>query len=82
MKFKRKCEKLNSNETYRSFLTPEEDQMFLRNSYIDEGIEIGEERGRKEGKLDVAKNMLKEGISIALIKKCTNLSEQQIAELQ
>ena len=102
MKFKKKCEKINSDEKYTSFLTPEEDEMFLRNSYIDEGIKLGEvqgeargiklgeargeARGEKRGKEQatntLARNMLREGISIALIEKCTNLSKQQIMQLQ
>ena len=134
MKFKKKCEKINSDEKYTSFLTPEEDEMFLRNSYIDEGIklgevqgeargiklgeargeargiklgevrgeergiklgeargevrgekrgiELGEKRGKEQATNTLARNMLREGISIALIEKCTNLSKQQIMQLQ
>ena len=94
IKFKEKCEKINSDEKCTSFLTPEEDEIFLRNSYIDEGIKLGKVQGEARGEAwgekcgkeqatnTLAKNMLREEISIALIKKCTNLSEQQIIQLK
>ena len=50
-----------------------------------EGIAIGEKRGRAEGmaagKIETARNMLKNGISADLITKCTGISAQQIREL-
>ncbi|MDE6244550.1 MAG: hypothetical protein K2M50_02715, partial [Treponemataceae bacterium] len=50
-----------------------------------EGIAIGEKRGRAEGmaagKIETARNMLKNGISADLITKCTGISAQQISEL-
>ncbi|MBD5410851.1 MAG: hypothetical protein HDR53_07240 [Treponema sp.] len=47
----------------------------------DEGIAIGEKRGRAEGKIETARNMLKNGLSADLITKCTGISAQQISEL-
>ena len=50
-----------------------------------EGIAIGEKRGRAEGmaagKIETARNMLKNGLSADLITKCTGISAQQISEL-
>ena len=54
-----------------------------------EGIAIGERRGEKRGraegmaagKIETARNMLKNGISADLITKCTGISVQQISEL-
>ncbi len=43
-----------------------------------EGIEIGEKRGEKIGKLKTALSMLQEGLEISLIKKVTGLTEKQI----
>ncbi len=52
----------------------------------DMGILEGEARGRAEGeakgKADTALAMLANGLDIALVSKCTGLSEQQIQELQ
>ena len=50
-----------------------------------EGIAIGEKRGEKrgitKGKIETARNMLKNGLSADLITKCTGISAQQISEL-
>ena len=50
-----------------------------------EGIAIGEKRGRVEGmaagKIETARNMLKDGLSVDLITKYTGISAQQISEL-
>uniref|UniRef100_UPI0037BF5986 hypothetical protein n=1 Tax=Candidatus Wolbachia massiliensis TaxID=1845000 RepID=UPI0037BF5986 len=46
------------------------------------GIKIGEEMGKIEGKVEVAKNLLKAGISIDIISQTTNLSHDEIKQLQ
>ena len=46
----------------------------------DEGIAIGERKGRTEEKIETARNMLKNGLSPDLIIKCTGISTQQISE--
>ncbi|QOD37832.1 hypothetical protein ID128_03080 [Candidatus Wolbachia massiliensis] len=56
----------------------------------DEGIKIGEEMGKIEGKAEgeqqariaVAKNLLKAGISIDIISQTTDLSHDEINQLQ
>jgi predicted transposase/invertase (TIGR01784 family) len=45
------------------------------------GREIGVKVGEKRGKIETAKEMLKEGMGIDLIKKMTKLSEEDIREL-
>ena len=64
-----------------------------RNEERTEGIAIGEKRGEKigekrgraegmaAGKIETARNMLKNGISADLITKYTGISAQQISEL-
>ena len=42
----------------------------------------GEAKGRAEGKAETALAMLANGLDIALVSKCTGLSERQIRELQ
>jgi len=62
-----------------------EDVLYLPNSYMDKGIEIGKERGKQEGKLEgkkeVAKNLLSEGMAISKIADVTGLSEEDIEKL-
>ena len=55
-------------------------EMMLKERH-DDGIAIGEKRGITKGKIETARNMLKNGISADLITKCTGISAQQISEL-
>ncbi|MGL9717795.1 MAG: Rpn family recombination-promoting nuclease/putative transposase, partial [Wolbachia sp.] len=48
----------------------------------EEGIQIGHEKGRKEREVEVAKNLLKAGVSIDLIAESTGLSLDEIEQLQ
>ena len=47
-----------------------------------EGLAEGEAKGRAEGEAEAALAMLANGLDIALVSKCTGLSEQQIRELR
>ncbi|WP_339046866.1 Rpn family recombination-promoting nuclease/putative transposase [Candidatus Mesenet endosymbiont of Phosphuga atrata] len=53
---------------------------------LNEGIKIGEERGIQigslQGKIEVARNLLKAGIPIDIIAKITGLPENEIKKLQ
>ncbi|MDG7056936.1 MAG: hypothetical protein LKM43_02195, partial [Wolbachia endosymbiont of Penenirmus auritus] len=40
------------------------------------------EKGRKEGKIEVAKNLLKAGVSIDIIAQTTGLPKAEIAQLK
>ena len=63
-------------------------EMMLKERH-DDGIAIGEKRGRAEGmaigiqqtQIETARNMLKDGLSADLITKYTGISAQQISEL-
>ena len=46
------------------------------------GIEEGMKAGRNEGKNEIAKNMLKENLSIELISRLTSLSQGEIEKLK
>ncbi|WP_341808105.1 Rpn family recombination-promoting nuclease/putative transposase [Wolbachia endosymbiont (group E) of Neria commutata] len=48
----------------------------------EKGIQIGEERGEKQTKIVVAKNLLKADVSIDVISHTTGLSVDEIAQLQ
>ncbi|MCJ7475489.1 MAG: transposase, partial [Wolbachia endosymbiont of Homalodisca vitripennis] len=47
-----------------------------------EGIQIGHQKGKIEGKIEVAKNSLKAGVSIDVIAQITNLSHSEISQLK
>ena len=53
---------------------------------MQEGIEIGEKKGREEGKqeerLEIARKMLGKGKSIEEIKEITGLTEEEIERIK
>ncbi len=54
---------------------------FAKEQGIKEGLEKGLEKGIKEGKLETAKKMKEEGLSIEMIARYTGLSEEEIHNL-
>ena len=48
----------------------------------EEGLEEGRAEGSKQEKIEIAKNMLKDNISIDIIAKYTNLTEEEIENLK
>ena len=80
---------LNNQETFRSFMTYEEDQRLIQNTEkkmaYDEGISQGIEQGISQGieqeKLEIAKNMLKEKLDIATISRMTGLDADTLEKL-
>ena len=63
-------------------------EMMLKERH-DDGRDEGRTEGRTEGiaigiqqtQIEIARNMLKNGLSADLITKCTGISAQQISEL-
>ncbi len=47
----------------------------------EEGILIGHEKGRKEREIEVAKNLLKAGVSIDIIAQTTGLTVDEVKDL-
>ena len=60
----------------------ENDEKLTRISYRDDGIAEGKVQGRKEEKIEIAKNMLQKQIDIKTISECTNLSIEEIDKLK
>ena len=52
-----------------------------RNWGYDDGKADGLEEGAKAKEIEIAKNLLKDGISIEVISKNTGLSEEELEEL-
>ena len=75
--FKEEIKELNENETYTSWLTPEEDAEFILNTEKS----ISYEQGEKNKQIEIAKEMKKEGIELSLISKVTHLSINEINNL-
>ena len=93
VKYMEELKKVNSNPKYRSFISEEEDELFIKNSLIQQGRRIGEEYGEKRGEkrgfakgelkkqFEIAKNLLKDKMSIDSISKYTGLSINQIKSI-
>ncbi len=62
----------------KDLIAYEERVMDLRK---EEGILIGHEKGRKEREIEVAKNLLKAGVSIDIIAQTTGLTADEVKDL-
>ena len=90
--------KLHDENYFANFISVEEDERKIRNTYYkngerrgeENGIKIGEKRGKETGikigkenaLIETAKNLLKYGMPINDIVKNTGLSKQKIESLQ
>ena len=76
---------LNNQETFRSFMTYEEDQRLIQNTEkkmaYDEGISQGISQGVEQRNVEIAKNMLKEKLDIATISRMTGLDTSTLEKL-
>ncbi|MBR1679150.1 MAG: hypothetical protein IJ704_00705, partial [Bacilli bacterium] len=85
---------INKSETYRPFLTAEEDIQFQMNTYHESGFREGEELGLKKGeelglkkgeelqKNVIIKNMLEKGYSTLEIASIVGVSESEIEDIK
>ena len=81
-KFKEEVENLNQDEEVVSFLTEEEDVRILRNTLMSEAFMKGEDQGKKEKGIEIAKNMISMGIDVETIIKATGLQKEEIEGLK
>ena len=76
---------LNNQETFRSFMSYEEDQELIQNTEkamaYEEGTKNGVSQGIEQEKLEIAKNMLKEKLDIATISRMTGLDADTLEKL-
>ena len=76
--FKEEIKELNENETYTSWLTPEEDAEFILNTEKS----ISYEQGEKNKQIEIAKNLLKTDLKVEDISKATGLSIEEVAKIK
>ena len=72
-KLKDEATKLNNDDDFVKFMSDEDEERLLKNSYIQEGIE--------QQTIELTKKMLKENIDINQISKITGLSTDEITRL-
>ena len=85
--------RLNSDATFVYGLTPEEDELLVRNTRDEfvrrealaegkaEGLVEGKAEGLSEGKTEIATNLLKKDYSIEEIVEITGLTKEEIEKL-
>ena len=54
----------------------------VKQEKFEKGIKVGEKRGRKEEKIEIAKNLLKANMDIDFISQTTNLTIDEIERLK
>ncbi|MGN1358104.1 MAG: hypothetical protein ACI4WU_01920, partial [Bacilli bacterium] len=80
-KLKNEATKLNNDDDFVKFMSDEEEERLLKNSYIQEGFDHGVEHGIKQQTIELTKNMLKKDIDINQISEITGLSTDEITKL-
>ena len=76
-----KVTNLNNQETFKSFMSYEEDQRLIQNTEKKMAYEEGVEQGTKQNKLEIAKNMLKKNMDIDTISELTGLDINTLQKL-
>ena len=86
MKFMNEVKKVNEDPEFFSYMTKEEDEEKCHNTELkeamDTGIDIGKSEGKNERNIEIVKNMLLENVSLEIIQKVTELSEEEILNLK
>ena len=75
-------EEVNKDPEFREYMSAEEDARKMENSHLDEARAEGISQGKSERNIEIAKNMLNEGINLSAIAKCTGLTEEEINSLK
>ena len=63
-------------------MTKEEDEEKCHNTEIKEATEAGKNEGKKEEKIEIAKDMLLAHDTLELIQRITKLSKEEILKLK
>ena len=72
---------LNNQETFRSFMTYEEDQRLIQNTEKKMAYEDGISQGIEQEKLEIAKNMLAKKMDISTVSELTGLDADTLEKL-
>ena len=84
-KAKKELEKISSNEHERYLAELREkyilDQKATEDAGYYKGIKEGKKEAKKEGKIDVARKLLQQGITIEVISQATGFTKEEIEKL-
>ncbi len=73
---------LNNDSELLNYLSDEEEEKLIKNTYISKGIEKGIEQGVEQNKIEMVKKMLKENIDISIISRISGLSKSEIEKIR
>ena len=77
-KYMETLEEVNKDPEFREYMSAEEDARKMENSHLDEAMN----RGIEKEKIEIAKNMLNDGVPTDSISKYTGLTEKEINTLK
>ena len=69
-------------ELYELRLKAIRDEINIRESGYTDGMKDGEEKGKKQKSIEIAKNMLKKQIPLELIEELTGIPKEKIEKLK
>ena len=75
--FEKEVRRLNKNQKFTEFMTPEEENEKLIKTLASEAYT----EGQKENNLKVAKNLIKQGVTLDIIMNATGLSKKELEAL-
>ena len=81
-KFMNEVKKVNENPDFFNYMTKEEDEEKCHNTEIKEATEAGKNEGKKEEKIEIAKDMILANDTLELIQRITKLSKEEILNLK
>ena len=81
MNLRKAIEDINNNEgAWRKYSKAEIELAIEAREAREKGLKEGREEGREEQKIEIAKNMIKDGLDIATIEKYTGLSRKELED--
>ena len=78
---KKNMDELSSDNFFENYISVEEDERKIRNTYFVNGKEEGEKRGKENALLETAKRFLNLGLSVKEVAKGTGLTESKVKTL-
>ena len=75
-------DRMSQDEQEREMAYRRERAIRDQNASIASGYNKGKAEGKKEKKIEIAKNLLKEGIDMDIIIRATNLEKEEIEKLK
>ena len=85
-KYMSELERVNQNPEFREYMSAEEDNRKIQNSLRIQAIKEGRAEGRAEGShqrnIEIAKNLIRNGVDISIIIDSTGLSKEEINSIK